>query len=109
MQAIGESSDGKTVDLAVGQVMELRLAENPTTGFRWQLHRDGTPVCRITADFTEPATNEGPSIPGKSGTHVWRIEAVQPGSGDMALTYARNWEASRPTAMSFTLHIHVAN
>jgi inhibitor of cysteine peptidase len=107
MQAISESFDGKTVDLAVGQVIELRLKENPTTGFRWQLRHDGTPACRITEDFIEPATTERAPVPGRGGTHVWRIEGVQAGTCDMALTYARNWEASRPPAMTFEVHVHV--
>jgi inhibitor of cysteine peptidase len=107
MQAISESYDGKTVDLAVGQVIELRLKENPTTGFRWQFRRDGTPACRITEDFMEPATKDSPPVPGKPGTHVWRIAGVQAGTCDMALTYARSWETDRPPAMTFGLHVHV--
>jgi hypothetical protein len=75
MQAISESFDGKTVDLSVGQVIELRLKENPTTGFRWQLRRDGTPACRITEDFIEPATTERAPVPGRGSTHVWHVVA----------------------------------
>ena len=107
MQAISESYDGKTVDLPVGQVIELRLKENPTTGFRWQIRSDGAPACRITEDFMQPATKDGPSVPGQGGTHVWRIEGVQIGACEMALSYARGWEADRPPAATFSVHIHV--
>lgn len=107
MQAISESDDGKTVDLAVGQVIELRLKENPTAGFRWQIRRDGAPACRISEDFVEPAPKDNPPVPGQGGTHVWRIEGVQAGACNMALTYARGWEADRPPATTFRLHIQV--
>lgn len=107
MQAIGESHDGKTVDLAVGQVIELRLKENPTTGFRWQIRRDGAPACRITEDFIEPATKNSPPVPGQGSSHVWRIEGVQVGTCDMALTYARSWEVDRAPAINFSVHMHV--
>ena len=107
MQAISENYDGKTVNVTVGEVIELRLKENPTTGFRWQIHRDGAPACRITQDFIEPPAMVSPPVPGQGGTHVWRIESVQIGACDVALTYTRAWEANRPPAMSFGVHIQV--
>ena len=41
---------GKTVDLPIGQVIELRLAENPTTGFKWSFVSKGEPACKIIGD-----------------------------------------------------------
>ena len=107
MQTISESYDGKMVDLAVGQMVELRLKENPTTGFRWQIGRDGTPACRITDDFTEPANKDSLPAPGQGGTHIWRIEGVQAGVCNMALTYGRAWETGRTPAMTFEVQIYV--
>ncbi len=107
MQAISESFNGKIVDLAVGHVIELRLKENPTTGFRWQVGRDGAPACRIVADFIEPAIKDSPPAPGQGGTHVWRIEGIQAGTCEMMLAYARGWETDRPPATTFDINIHV--
>ncbi len=39
MIVVDQSASGQTLDLPVGQVIELRLAENPTTGFRWTVVR----------------------------------------------------------------------
>ena len=107
MQAISESYNGKMVDLAVGHMIELRLKENPTAGFRWQVGRDGAPACRIVADFIEPAIKDGPPMPGQGGTHVWRIEGVQAGTCEVMLAYARGWETDRAPAMTFDMNIHV--
>ncbi len=107
MQAITETDNGKMVDLTVGHMIELRLKENPTTGFRWQVGRDGAPACRIVADFIEPPTGVNPPMPGQGGTHVWRIEGVQAGTCEMTLAYARGWETDRPPAMTFHMNIHV--
>ena len=41
MLIIGASDAGQTVELPVGQTMELRLEENPTTGFRWNVEASG--------------------------------------------------------------------
>ena len=41
---LDEHADGRTVDLRVGQELEIRLTENPTTGFRWQIESSGGPA-----------------------------------------------------------------
>jgi inhibitor of cysteine peptidase len=93
---------GRTIDLAVGQVMELRLAENPTTGFRWNFVSTGAPSCVVVDDTFQ--TPGGP--PGQGGMREWRIEGMQPGECDIALHYRRSFEQS-PPSRSFTLHVGV--
>ena len=65
MISVDQNFDGQTVDLPVGQVMELRLAENPTTGYRWTFVANGKPVCVVVADRYERPS--GP--PGQGGEH----------------------------------------
>ena len=43
MQVIGESADGTTIALRVGDVLELRLPENASTGYRWQVRENAAP------------------------------------------------------------------
>jgi inhibitor of cysteine peptidase len=98
MRALDASHDGATITLAAGEMIELRLEENPTTGFRWRI--EGAPACRVTEDFFEP----GPKQAGAGGTHVWRITAD--GDAELVLAYARPWDG-RP-ARRFAVHIRVA-
>lgn len=94
-----EHADGSTVDLAVGELLELQLAENPTTGFRWHLLTDGRPVCeRVDDRFAAPS---GP--PGHGGTHVWQFRVGQPGTAPISLAYRRSWETA--AAKTMTLHV----
>ena len=99
---VDDSYAGKTVNLPVGQVMELRLAENPTTGFRWSFVSKGEPVCVVVGDAYQ--AQGGP--PGRGGEHEWRIEGAQVGECDIALDYRRSFEQA-PPARSFTLHVRV--
>ena len=39
MLEIAEALMGQTVQVSVGQVAELRLKENPTTGYRYRIER----------------------------------------------------------------------
>ena len=75
MLHIDHSFLNQTVYLPVGQMMELRLRENPTTGFRWSFASDGGPSCTVIGDRFEQ--QNGP--PGAGGEHAWQIKAVRAG------------------------------
>jgi inhibitor of cysteine peptidase len=105
MRVIDEASAGHTVALAVGETVELRLKENPTTGYRWQMRQDGAPACRVVEDFAVP---DDPAVPGRGGVHVWRIEGVRAGDGQVSLAAQRAWEAALPPTTSFAVDIRVA-
>ena len=40
---IDEASDGQQVALETGEVLQVDLNENPTTGFRWAVDSAGEP------------------------------------------------------------------
>ena len=108
MLQIDASQSGQTVQIAVGEAVELRLAENRMTGFRWTVLRDGAPECRI-AD-AGPERSGGPNKharPGHGSTHVWRISGVQAGTCEVALAYARPWERHSMPAAAFDVRFHV--
>jgi len=103
MFLIDESFLDRTVDLAVGQVIELRLKENPTTGFRWSFAADGKPCCTVVSDAFE--RKQGP--PGAGGEHAWQMKAVRVGNCELQLFYRRSFDPHVPPARSFTLHLKV--
>lgn len=102
---IDESFLDQTVHLPVGQVMELRLKENPTTGFRWSFAADGTPSCTVVGDVFVPRGNP----PGAGGEHTWQIKGVRSGVCDLRLVYRRPFEPSTEMAKSFTLRVQVTD
>ena len=96
-----ESQNGGKIDLAVGDTLELRLPENPTTGFRWSLRSDGGPSCTmIQDDFTPPGTR-----PGQGGVHTWRFRALRAGQGVIDLVCQRHWEQT--AGREFKLQVEV--
>ena len=103
MVQIDESFLNQTVQLPVGQVMELRLKENPTSGFRWSIAAEGEPSCKVMGDIFEP----GESRPGAGGEHVWQIKAVRVGACEMQLLYRRPFEVDAKPAQSFKFHVQV--
>jgi inhibitor of cysteine peptidase len=106
---VDESSGGRTVELAVGGQMEIRLEENRTTGFRWEPATDaGTcAACTPAGDSFTPSAS-GAGAPGQGGTHAWRFKAVQAGDCTLAFDYRRSWEGEGAAARTFRLHVHVS-
>jgi len=102
MVVVDQGQSGQTVNLPLGQVIELRLAENPTTGYRWAIVSDGAPACAVVGDRFVGAS--GP--PGQGGEHSWTIRGVQPGSCEIAIQYRRSLQPDAP-ARSFELHARV--
>lgn len=84
-------------------MVELRLKENPTTGFRWKFVDDGSPCCVMVSDDFQ--RREGP--PGAAGEHTWQMKAIHAGACELRLFYLRSFEPDVPPARSFTLHVNV--
>lgn len=103
MLEVDRSYDGREVTLGVGEVVALSLAENPTTGFRWDFAVKPEPACTLVKSTFERATGS----PGKGGTHRWRFQAVHPGSGEIELEYRRPWEKETPPSQTFKLTVRV--
>jgi inhibitor of cysteine peptidase len=85
-------------------MIELRLPENPTTGFRWQLMENAGAVCGVTSDEFEAP----PGAPGAGGQHSWLIEATRPGDCVFELRYRRRWGEPPEPEQTFRVHIFVA-
>jgi inhibitor of cysteine peptidase len=103
MLELNESFNEQHVDMPIGEIFEIRLPENPTTGFQWSLKSSGEPVCVPLGNVFEP-TN-GP--PGHGGSHYWRFQAAQVGQVNIELVYQRPWERDEKHGEKFTLHVRV--
>ena len=97
---IDESFDNKSVTLPVGETIELSLAENPTTGYRWTLASPGAPVCELKDDeFVSPGQQ-----PGGGGKHNFTFAVRQAGEATIALKSARKW-ADADAGRDFTVNV----
>ncbi len=102
MILIDKGFDGQLIEMPLGETLELRLPENPMTGFRWHLQTSGEPILALVADSFEP----GDGTPGQGGIHWWRFQTVQTGTASVELSYRRKWERSSKSAQTFRLQVH---
>jgi inhibitor of cysteine peptidase len=99
---VGEDADGTTVKAAVGDVVELSLPENPTTGYEWNLKLDGG--LKVQQTEYDPDDTSG-ELAGSGGVRTWWIEVTATGEHAVAGAYERPWESDDPQAGAFALTI----
>jgi inhibitor of cysteine peptidase len=79
---------GSIIETYRGDVIELRLGENLTTGYRWEVKTEGSVVELIGSTYVEAP---GKAL-GRGGTRVLRFVAKSPGSQEIRLRLRRPWD-----------------
>jgi inhibitor of cysteine peptidase len=98
-----QSRNGGTATAQIGDLIEIRLPENPTTGYRWQLPPlDGGATVELESDEYDVSS---PAV-GSGGLRRLSFRAVREGACTIDLHYRRSWE--KQAADSFTMTIDVA-
>ena len=92
---VTDANSGDSVALARNQQLVVRLPSNPTTGYRWALAHQSTPVLEPEG---APTYEKGAGAEGASGTETWRFAPTQAGEGTLRLEYRRLWEADAAPA-----------
>lgn len=105
-QVITENDSGKGIIFKNGESFHLKLRENPSTGFAWELNlSQGLSV--LSDNYTkDPAPLHFVGVPG---THLWVIKTVDSGSQQIKGIYRRFWENTTGTEESFALNITVVS
>ncbi|MBU1111058.1 protease inhibitor I42 family protein [Patescibacteria group bacterium] len=91
---------GQQVTLQVGQILEINLPANPSTGYTWELSNnfDGHVLIQVGEAQFQPQSN----LIGASGTTTLQFEAVSKGKITLSLIYHRPWETETEPQNTFT-------
>ena len=108
--SLTEANTGEPIEVRQGDEIILRLPENPTTGYRWHIHRaDGI----IEQGVAQPQADSHPSDPntqfGRGGIREFRFRAQAPGAGRLELKHWREWEGEGSVTKRFTADIQVTS
>ena len=104
--ALNQVNITRAVTMNVGDTLQVSLASNPSTGFRW------TPDMQITnAAVMAQAGHEviGPVAgrAGSAGREVWALQAIGPGTTTVSTNYGRPWPGGEKDAWTFTAEVTV--
>jgi inhibitor of cysteine peptidase len=101
----GETYNGRTVSMETGSTFEIRLEENPTTGYGWELEvSDGLTV--MEDKFITDLKVE--NLTGSGGVRVWTIGVNKSGDQSVSAVYRRPWENVTADEDTFTLDVMAA-
>jgi inhibitor of cysteine peptidase len=101
---VNEADAGSTVELRVGDTMEVVLDGNPTTGFSWETAAVDASVLKQLGD---PGFQPDTSLLGSGGKFTFRFEAVGSGQTLVRLIYHRPWEKNVPPEKTFEVTVIV--
>jgi len=95
------------IQLAVGDVLTLKLDATPSTGYAWTVVRNDV---ALLTPLGEPRFERGgpPATGplGASGRQVFRFRAKAAGSEKLELHYRRSWE-KQPPLKTFAVETHI--
>jgi inhibitor of cysteine peptidase len=92
------ADNGSLVDVQPGDSLEVRLAENPTTGYRWAVDRLESGVLQLE---DSPLERSPDAAVGGGGQRVMRFRVVGPGTSSLALKLWRDWEGDSSVLQRF--------
>lgn len=91
----------KSVTLAKGDKLVIKLDENASTGFRWsQVKRP--PIVRFVSSTFVPSASEAI---GASGVRTYTYAPVTTGDGTLTLRYARAWTSDGSTTYKLKISV----
>ena len=88
---------------SAGDHVVIRLAETPTSGYRWQLDEYDPAVLRPAGDEFVPAAD---ARTGGGGIREFRFDVVGAASSDVSLDLRRAWETGAAAAQHFRTTIN---
>jgi inhibitor of cysteine peptidase len=101
---LAEGDTGRSIELRVGDTLEVSLPGNPTTGFEWEVAKMDPAILRSRG---EPEFVPSSSALGSGGIQTIRFETVGTGQMKLTLIYHRPFEKDTPPARTFEVTITV--
>ncbi|MCC7165668.1 MAG: protease inhibitor I42 family protein [Anaerolineae bacterium] len=88
------SDNGSTVDMAVGDTLQVELPTNPSTGYSWKVASNNASVLVPLGAAQFDLKAQTTPMPGAGGTQTFHFQAVGKGQTPLTLVYVRPWETS---------------
>lgn len=102
---VDEKNNGGSVEMAVGDQLEVRLVGNPTTGYEWMVKAVDESRLKLLG---EPEYKSESNLIGGGGRYTFRLEALAAGESQIDLVYRRSFEPeTEKPADEFTLTVKV--
>ncbi len=103
--SLTKADTGKTVDLAPGDELEVKLEGNITTGFAWEARDFDSAVLELAGG--EPEYKSESDLVGGGGVFTFRFKAKAADSTAVHFIYYRSFEPDVPPIETFDVTVNV--
>ena len=94
----------QNVTVKLGDIVIIKLKENPTTGYSWQMDIPETDIVKVQENkYIAPNTD----LVGAGGVHKWELKASTTGTVKITGAYRRSWEKNTSLERRFECEITV--
>ncbi len=87
---VDETKNKESIELRVGDQLEIILAGNPTTGYEWMLKQLDEAILQPVGD---PEFKTQSEALGAGGSYSFKLNAISAGETQVELVYRRSFEA----------------
>ena len=103
---INENNLKEKYSLRKGDIVEVILNANPSTGYKWDIVTVDTVKVKIVDEtYTAKTVNE--NIVGSGGTKIYHFKAINKGSTVIELNYYRPFEKELPPNKKFYVNLEI--
>jgi len=95
---------GRTVELGIGETLEVVLSGNPTTGYVWDVASLDRDILKQVGEIEFKPDREAR---GSGGKMIMRFTAQAAGKTSLRLIYRRPFEKEKPPAKVFEVTVSV--
>jgi inhibitor of cysteine peptidase len=107
MSELTQADNGKLVEARPGDLIIIRLPENPTTGFRWTVD-NVDPLC-VEAQGSSFSPARAAAV-GSGGERTFSFQVKgEGGTGNIGLKLKRQWEADASAVQRYSVTVKVRN
>lgn len=99
-----EADNGQTVTMGVGNILQITLAENQSTGYLWAVVTNDEAVLRTSE---EPAYKVDGDAEGAGGRKTFMFEAAASGTSVLRMVNAMSQETAVEPDRTFELTVQV--
>jgi predicted secreted protein len=101
---VTDADKGGTITIKMGDVLEVRLSSNPSTGYAWYVQKQSTALLKLTGQSQTQATQPGV---GRPIVQIFDFAPTGKGTGVLLLHYVRSWESTGPNEEQYSLHLTI--
>jgi len=101
---VTDNDPGHTVELRIGETLEVELRGNPTTGYVWDIASLDMEILKQLGETEFRPDREGRGV---GGNVMMRFKAQEAGETPLKLIYHRRFEKERPPIKTFEVTIIV--